>query len=225
MATTTTAQPPGTRPRLRMTYDEYRAWVGTEKRAEWVDGEVIELMTVNGRHALVFGFRFELIRAFVRMRQLGLVLSEPFEMRILNGRSARLPDIFVVLNAHLDRYSDERLEGPADLVIEIVSEGSVTEDRDVKRQEYAVAGIPEYWIVEGRKGRSGFEMLWRTPDGHYAPVLPDEEGRRFSQILPGFWFRDAWLAADPLPDPYRVLRRIAPDAATALFPAVDLSDL
>jgi Uma2 family endonuclease len=225
MATTITAQPPGTTRRRRMSYDEYRAWVETERRAEWVDGEVFELMSVKGRHALVFRFLFALLGAFVDMRRLGLVLSEPFEMRILDKKSARLPDIFVVLNEHLDRYSDERLDGPADLVIEIVSEGSVTEDNDEKRREYEAAPIPEYWIVEGRLGRSGFDMLRLNDHGQYEPVQPDNEGRLFSRVLAGFWLRAAWLAADPLPSPYRVLRRIAPDAAAALFPDDELGDL
>jgi Uma2 family endonuclease len=146
-------------------------------------------------------------------------------MRILDGRSARQPDIFVVLNEHLDRYSDERLDGPADLVVEIVSEGSVTEDLHVKRREYETAGIPEYWIVEGRLGGSGFDMLRLNNHGQYEPVQPDNEGRLFSRVLPEFWLRAAWLAADPLPSPYRVLQRIAPDAAVALFPDEDLGDL
>jgi Uma2 family endonuclease len=211
-----------------MTYEEYRRWLeetGEHTRAEWVDGEVIELMSVKGRHALIFRFLSDLLSAFVRMRELGLVLSEPFEMRILDGRSARQPDIFVVLNEHLDRYSDERLDGPADLVVEIVSEGSVTEDLHVKRREYETAGIPEYWIVEGRLGGSGFDMLRLNNHGQYEPVQPDNEGRLFSRVLPEFWLRAAWLAADPLPSPYRVLQRIAPDAAVALFPDEDLGDL
>ena len=225
MATTITAQPPGTKRRLRMSYDEYRAWVSTERRAEWVDGEVIELMSVKGRHALVFGFLFVLLKQFVGARRLGLVLSEPFEMRILDGRSARQPDIFVVLNEHLDRYSDERLNGPADLVIEIVSEGSVTEDRDEKKREYEAAGIPEYWIVEGRVNRSGIEMLSRSAGGRYESIRPDDDGSLHSRVLPGFWLKDSWLAADPLPDPLRVLRRIAPDAIEALLAETDVSDL
>ncbi|HLQ47291.1 MAG TPA: Uma2 family endonuclease, partial [Planctomycetaceae bacterium] len=42
---------------------------------------------------------------------------------------------------HLDR---------ADLVVEVVSEGSTNRNRDLidKRAEYAVAGITEYWIVD-----------------------------------------------------------------------------
>ena len=178
--------PPVTERPPRMTHEEIVAWADEDTRAEWVDGEVIERATVKGRHTLVFGFFFELVRSFVRARRLGLVLSEPFEMLILDGRAARFPDIYVVLYEHLDRDSDEHLEGPEDLVIETVSDGSVREDRKVKRDEYAAAGIPEYWIVEGRKDRSGVVLLARSTDGRYEPVQPDAEGRLFSTVLPAF---------------------------------------
>jgi Uma2 family endonuclease len=185
-------------------------WASEHPHAEWVDGEVIEFITVKGRHALVFGFLFELVRSFVRIRQLGMVLSEPFEMRILEGQSARRPDIFVVLNEHLDRYSDDRLDGPADLVVEIVSDDSVTRDRDEKRDEYAAAGIREYWIVEGRTDRSGFELLVLNDAGSYEPPAPDAGGRMHSRVLRGFWVDPSWLAEYALPDPDRILDQIAP---------------
>jgi Uma2 family endonuclease len=207
MATQATPRRTGAE-RKHMTYEEYRAWADEDVHGEWVDGEVIELTTVKGRHALVFGFLFELIRRFVRLRQLGLVLSEPFEMRILGGRAARLPDIFVVLKKHVDRYSDERLEGPADLVVEIVSESSVTEDLQVKRREYETAGVPEYWLVEGRLGRSGFEMLCLNAEGAYEPVQPDHEGRNWSRALPGLWVDPTWFADERLPDPDTVLNEM-----------------
>ena len=36
----------------------------------------------------------------------------------------------------------------ADLVIEVVSDQGRPRDLEIKRQEYAQAGIPEYWIVD-----------------------------------------------------------------------------
>ena len=86
---------------------------------------------------------------------------------------------------------------------------------------YEAAGVPEYWIVEGRVHRSGIELLSRSASGQYEPVQPDEEGRLHSRVLPGFWLKETWLAADPLPDPLRALRRIAPDPIEALLQGSD----
>jgi Uma2 family endonuclease len=199
-----TDQPP------RMTYEEFLDWATGHPHAEWVDGEVIEFMTVKGRHALVVYFLVELIKSYVRYRRLGLVLGDPYAMLIRGGRSSRQPDILVLLNDHLDRFTENRLEGPADLVVEVISEDSVTRDRDDKLAEYAAAGVPEYWIVEGRKDRTGCELFVLNSAGTYTAVAPDAAGRLHSTVLPGFWIDPAWLAEDPLPDLDWVLDELAP---------------
>ena len=59
------------------------------------------------------------------------------------------PDIIVVPDASV---GEKRLSGPALLVVEVVSPGSVTNDRVTKREVYAEAGVPAYWIVDPRAG-------------------------------------------------------------------------
>ena len=45
---------------------------------------------------------------------------------------------------HLERLTEARLSGPADLVVEVVSDDSVARDRADKFYEYQAAGITEY---------------------------------------------------------------------------------
>ena len=55
----------------------------------------------------------------------------------------------------LDRVHRTYLDGPADLVVEIVSPESAGRDRGEKYYEYEAAGIPEYWLLTRRPlGRS-----------------------------------------------------------------------
>src|SRR5207302_9789437 len=59
-------------------------------------------------------------------------------------------DIFVVLNAHLDKVTDKKVVGAPDLVVEVLSpgtSGTSVFDRFTKYDIYARAGVPEYWIV------------------------------------------------------------------------------
>jgi Uma2 family endonuclease len=66
--------------------------------------------------------------------------------------TARRPDLVVVERAEFDRVSETggllRAES-AVLVVEIISPGSRRTDNLVKRGEYADAGIPFYWIIDG----------------------------------------------------------------------------
>ena len=68
---------------------------------------------------------------------------------ILSGDKGRvlLPDLIVVLAEHADIFVRGYAKGPPDIVIEILS---TDRDRDLvrKRQVYAEAGVPEYWIFD-----------------------------------------------------------------------------
>lgn len=204
MATLTAAPP------LRMTYEEYLAWAPEKRKTEWVDGEVIEFMATKTRHAGLETFLIVLVGSFVTLRDLGRVYSGAYAMRIRDGRSSREPDIVFVANENIDRITRERLEGPADLDDEIVSEDSVTRDRRDKLREYAEVGVPEYWIVEGRDGFQGFEAHELAEPGAYRRIEPDADGLIRSRVLSGLAIDPAWLAADPPPNPIEALRQAAP---------------
>jgi Uma2 family endonuclease len=58
----------------------------------------------------------------------------------------REPDILLLRDARDPRRQDRFWRG-ADLVAEVVSEDDPERDTQIKRIDYAEAGIPEYWIV------------------------------------------------------------------------------
>lgn len=117
------------------------------------------------------------------------------------------PDVIVVLWDSLDKgrvrevppkkSTPERsveLEGAADLVVEVISDGSVGKDRILLPPKYAAAGVPELWLVDVRRGLR-FELHVLEPEG-YRLLAPDADG---------------WLRS-PLIGPVRLRReRIRPD--------------
>jgi Uma2 family endonuclease len=198
-------------PQRTMTYEEFRAWATDEVRAEWVDGEVIELMPPGLRHQEISMFLSLLFGLYVKAKGLGRVLHAPFEMNLRGGRSYREPDLIFVATDHLDRFDDQRLNGPADLVIEIIFSDSITRDWRDKLAEYAASGIPEYWIVDPRPGQPVLTGFSPGDDGDYQAIPPDGAGRLFSTVLPGFYLHPEWLSADPLPNALALLAEINPD--------------
>jgi Uma2 family endonuclease len=198
--------------RLRMSYEEYEAWVNEDTHSEWVDGEVTVFMASTPRHQAIKNLLASLLTFYVALRRLGQVLDAPVEMRLRAGRSYREPDILFLATDHLDRIAAKRIDGPADFVIEVLSEDDPDRDRVEKFNEYAEAGIPEYWIVEGREGRTGVDAYRLGPDGRYVPIALAPDGRLFSLTVPGFWVDPAWLASDPLPNVAECFARIVPGA-------------
>ena len=198
--------------RSRMTYEEFRAWADEDTRAEWVDGEVIVFLPASPLHGQLVFFLATLLSHYVRFRGLGEVLGGSFEMRLKHA--GRVPDLLFVASERLDRLTATELRGPADLVVEVVSEDSAARDRAEKLAEYAAAGVPEYWLVEARPGRRGAEFF-RLVAGAYRAAAPDADGRYRSPAVPGFWLRPAWLEQDPLPDALDCLFEVAPDLLAA----------
>jgi Uma2 family endonuclease len=203
-------------PQRTMTYEEFRAWATEEVRAEWVDGEAIEFMPPSKRHQEIAIFLAALIKFYVEELNLGVVLQAPFEMKLGDGRSYREPDLIFVATKHLDRFDDQRLNGPADLVIEIISNDSVTRDWQDKLAEYAASGIPEYWIVDPRPGQPVLTGYSLGSDGDYLAISADDAGRLFSTVLPGFYLRPGWLSANPLPKLQSLLMEIDPNLLRAV---------
>jgi Uma2 family endonuclease len=185
-----------------MSYKEYLAWHGEEgNTGEWIEGEVIPFVPPGLRHQAVLGFLHVLLHVFVEQGKLGRLIVAPFEMWLPKLNRSREPDLLFLSAEHADRLDAQRLEGPADLVVEILSPESTVRDRRDKLAEYAAAGIPEYWIVDPRPGRESFELLTLTDEGYFALIPASSSGRISSKKLAGLEIDPAWIRQDPLPDP------------------------
>ena len=209
--------------RLRMSYEQFLAWSDEDTHAEWVNGEVIVFMPPVTRHQEIAGFLYHLLSEFIGLFNLGKVLFAPFEMRHLPGYASREPDLLFISRDHLHRITKERLDGPADLVVEVVSPSSAKRDHQEKRAEYERAGVREYWVIDARPGSERAVCYALGGNQRYDAIRPDAEGRYHSVVLPGFWFREAWLFQTPQPDPLMTLaeiRGLSPEVAQALRDAL-----
>lgn len=172
----------------RMTYEEYLRATELPEHTEWVDGTVVEMMSVSRRHAEMQVYLIELLQAYLRRHPVGRMYLEPFQMKLEAGLPGRSPDIMVVLERSLVRLQEQYLEGPADLVVEIISQGSETVDRGDKFSEYEAGGVPEYWLIDPIREIADFYV--RDPGGMFR-ATPSE--RFESAILPGLGIEQDWL--------------------------------
>jgi len=191
-----------TAPRLpRMSFEEFLAWADEDTYAEWVDGEVVMMSPASSRHQQVVVFLGTLLNLYVQARGLGTVLIAPFLMKLPG--SAREPDILFIARDRTGAIQHTHLEGPADLVVEVVSPDSRTRDRREKLREYQGAGVREYWLIDPEREKAEFYVL--GPSGEYAPA-PVRHGRVESVVLADLWLDVEWLWSDPMPSPLSVLK-------------------
>jgi Uma2 family endonuclease len=128
------------------TYDDYAALPGDENRYEIVNGVLYMAPSPSLGHQGIAGEIFAYLRNFVQMTGLGRVFVAPADVE-LSYKNVVQPDVFVVLNEHLDRLAGSRLIGAPDLVVEIASPSTARHDLREKQDAYTRAGVPEYWIV------------------------------------------------------------------------------
>jgi Uma2 family endonuclease len=175
----------------RMSYEEYLDDLGIPEATEWVDGEVVEMMSVSPEHARLVAYLFRLLGSFLEARPLGEVFGEPFNMKTGPSLPGRSPDLLVILNDHAARVTEKNLAGPADIVIEVISPGTEATDRGSKFLEYEAGGVNEYWILDPHRLIADFYL--RGSDGLFHEGERVADGAFASTVLPGLRVHPDWL--------------------------------
>ena len=129
------------------TYEHYVALPDDGQRYEIIDGVLYMVPWPTTWHqSSSLRFSYYLVN-HVKLAGLGQVIIAPFDVVLASGTVVQ-PDVMVVLNANLERITDECMVGAPDLVVEIASPSTSTHDRHKKYVAYASAGVTEYWIAD-----------------------------------------------------------------------------
>ena len=155
---------------------------------------------------------YSLIARFATLFDLGRAMFAGFHMRLWEGGPAREPDVLLVATAHLERWTRARVLGAVDFAAEVISPESVTRDLVDKLREYALAGIPEYLLIDPGPGERWMRLYRLDAGGTSQEVEPDEQGRIHFETLPGFWLDPRWFQQRPLPGAEELMLEIAGDA-------------
>jgi Uma2 family endonuclease len=193
-------------PSGKLTFEEFLAWSDEDTWAEWVAGDVVMVSPASVEHQDVGSFLERLLGIYVESRSLGKVMRAPFLMRLAEVPSGREPDLLFVAKTRLNLIQKNYLDGPADLVVEIVSPESIGRDRGEKFVEYERAGIKEYWLID--PDRQSAEFYQVSSEGRYRPVFPGTDGVYHSKVVEGFWLKVEWLWKTPLPAVLDLLREL-----------------
>ncbi|HMN27443.1 MAG TPA: Uma2 family endonuclease [Caldilineaceae bacterium] len=111
-----------------------------EERLELLDGEIFRMTLQSSWHATSVTKAAKLANLVYRQ---GYVVRVQMPLAI-GDASLPEPDVAIMRGA-IDDYRDAHPKS-AVLVIE-VADSSLLHDRERKRQSYARAGIPEYWLI------------------------------------------------------------------------------
>lgn len=182
--------------------EEFYRLEGEDSGWEYLGGRLV--MSPNSeRHEDLFRFLIILLGAWLDERGGGVVRGSRYPMR-LDERWSPEPDLLVIREERRHLLGPKRLEGPADLVVEIASEGDPGFDAREKLPRYRAAGVAEIWLIDPFAQSVAVHL--QVPDGYRELVLG--AGRLVSTVLPGFWIDVAWLWQPELPSTVACLRQI-----------------
>lgn len=181
---------------------EFRRWAGSEEfptqgRIDFVSGRIEVDMSPEDLHT--HGkLKSELVIVLgqkIRREQLGEIYTDRARVSCPEADLSAEPDIVFVSEAALDtgrvrlvpkpaggpdRYLE--LEGPPDVIVEIVSDASVGKDTVRLPEAYYRAGVPEFWLIDARKENLFFRIHRRGPTAFEA-VPADADGYQPSAVF------------------------------------------
>lgn len=126
------------------TYEDLFDLPDDGRRYEIIDGELYEMPAPIFEHALAIARLFALLLPVVARRG-GEVLTAPLDV-FMRGANPVQPDLIVLLPERFGFINKRGIEGPPDLIVEVLSPSNPQRDRLTKRALYERAGVHEYWL-------------------------------------------------------------------------------
>lgn len=180
----------------------FRAWATSHAfpdrgRIDYIDGSMEvdmspEDLHTHGKVKLAIA---TVLWPLAESEELGEVYSDRARVSVPAADLSAEPDVVFVSEESLDagrarlvpgaggepdRFVE--IEGPVDLIVEIVSDRSVVKDTRRLPQQYFQAGVTEYWLVDARREDLTFQ-IHRRGESAYEAVSPDVDGYLPSAVL------------------------------------------
>lgn len=180
----------------------FRQWAASNEfpergRIDFIAGRIevdmaAEELSAHGSVKIAIIYSLE---GLVRATRAGRLYSDKVRVSSIEAELSVEPDVVFVSKRSLStgrvrrvpkarsrpgRYIE--IQGAPDLVVEIVSDSSVTKDTQELPPRYWQAGAEEYWVADARGERLQFQIHHRGPTG-WEPATADSEGFQHSTVF------------------------------------------
>lgn len=139
----------------RITYNDY-VMIDDDNRYEVFHGELRMVPAPSMDHQGISANLFCLICTFVKGKGLGRVYNAPVDV-VFDDDEVYQPDMVFVKGERRSIIKKNAIQGPPDLVVEIISPSSKYYDTVEKKEVYRKYGVQEYWLVF--PGEKAIEVL------------------------------------------------------------------
>ena len=132
--------------RGHFTYEDLLHTPDDGKRYEVLEGDLVVSPAPSWKHQRVVS---ALVRLFHRAEDaaVGVACTAPMDV-VLSEHDVVEPDLLFIARERLGIVTDDNIQGPPDLVVEIISPNSRKRDVIIKRDIYERYGVRFYWLVD-----------------------------------------------------------------------------
>lgn len=153
---------------------KFREWITEEVKAEFINGEIVTHSPVMKRHWKANGMLSRLLSIYVSTKKMGEVGVE--KVMISLTRNDYEPDLVYFSNKKAALFTEKQVIFPApDFVVEILSDSTAKIDKTTKKEDYALHGISEYWIIDADKQRI-YQHILLAGEIKYFPAKTFQSG-------------------------------------------------
>lgn len=150
-----------------------------------INGDLIMSPAPNPQHQDVLSNLNDFLKSAAKLVG-GKVHFTPIDLYI-NNKNVLQPDLLFLSKSNRSFVTKRGIEGPPEIIIEIISPSNIFTDRNTKKKIYLDFGVTEYWIVD--PGNRTLEIYLNTQSNPDVPHLYlAEEGTVTSTVLTSLTF-------------------------------------
>jgi Uma2 family endonuclease len=177
-------------PTTKLTYHDYLLLPEDGKRYEIMDGDLYMTPAPTTRHQSISMRLSQALATYLETHRIGTVLAAPADV-LLSDNDIVQPDLLLVLDNGSATITEKNVQGPPDLLIEILSPSTASRDLDLKRKRYEHFGVREYWLVDPDQNTLEILELSTGKPGMVKRFTQTEQLR--SPLLADFILDLSWL--------------------------------
>jgi Uma2 family endonuclease len=115
-----------------------------------IGGELVREPAPTSYHQLISSALHDELGPYVRKHKLGVVIASPIDVYFSNV-DAYQPDVIFIAAEHREIIGEKYITSAPDMVVEILSPSTASNDLTRKKEVYERSGVREYWIIDPRK--------------------------------------------------------------------------
>lgn len=171
-----------------VTEKEFWELANEDSNYELINGVLIIHSPASEEHEDIFSYFNSILRFYLEEKGIGKVYGSRFVMR-LSPQWNPEPDLMIITTENYKRISTTRIEGPADIVIEILSKATKEIDLTKKIPKYLEAGVKEVWVIDPME--KSIKILTAQKELVWIDSLSDDYLK--SEILLDLKFKVKWI--------------------------------